>query len=467
MKKISYIILALVLFLGIGGLAESSLAATINAVSCSYADVAEAVSSADSEDTVLVPPGSCAWSSTLSIAKGVSLIGAGSGNTKITAVANPLIRYAPTAATGALNYGLRISGFSFTLGANRGIALCGSTKYGSACESSNNMGAVAQTKIRINHNNFSGSDGPTIEIVGAFRGVVDNNIFTGFGTSQRAWGTGSGQDDWDAFGPLIYGTPDNMYFEDNTYNDVGGYMITDCAQGGRYVYRNNIISQSGDLYPIFDYHGGGASGAFSCFSGEIYGNQITTNGHGSNLLSHRGGKAIAFFNSLSGVSAGSGDIKIYTDACPLTDHYSDQLVQDSYYWINRRGVTGSLLDATITGDTCGYLVENSNFWTDDSSLNGTVGVSCGPLASRPAACVTGIGYWATNQSCSNLTGMVGINPASPIAGTLYKCTAPNTWTAYYNPYVYPHLLRTDCNNYPTLCDGDSTRPAAPTGLTVN
>jgi hypothetical protein len=113
--------------------------------------------------------------------------------------------------------------------------------------------------------------------------------------------------------------------------------------------------------------------------------------------------------------------------------------------------------------------ENAQFWNYNASFNGNSGIGCGPLANRPATCTTGVGYWVTNQSCSDLIGLVGANPAQPIAGTLYKCTSTNNWTAYYTPYTYPHPLRTDCGNYPTLCDasGDSTPPAAPTGLSVN
>ena len=37
--------------------------------------------------------------------------------------------------------------------------------------------------------------------------------------------------------------------------------------------------------------------------------------------------------------------------------------------------------------------------------------------------------------------MVGVNPSNPISGTLYKCTSPNTWTAFYTPFPYPHPLR--------------------------
>lgn len=95
------------------------------------------------------------------------------------------------------------------------------------------------------------------------------------------------------------------------------------------------------------------------------------------------------------------------------------------------------------------IAENVDFWTQRStgSFDGTGssdaggGVGCGTLANRPETCTTGVGYWATDQSCSDLTGMVGANPSTPISGTLYKCTDTDTWTAYYTPYTYPHPLR--------------------------
>lgn len=93
--------------------------------------------------------------------------------------------------------------------------------------------------------------------------------------------------------------------------------------------------------------------------------------------------------------------------------------------------------------------ENSEFWTMRSTgtFNGSGssasggGVGAGTLASRPSTCTVGVGYWATDQSVTDLSGMVGKNPSSPISGTLYKCTSSNTWTQYYTPYTYPHPLR--------------------------
>ena len=63
--------------------ATSSAAKTIQAKSCSLADVQTAVDSAHSGDTVDVPVGSATWNSNLTLTKGLMLRGAGIGNTII------------------------------------------------------------------------------------------------------------------------------------------------------------------------------------------------------------------------------------------------------------------------------------------------------------------------------------------------------------------------------------------------
>lgn len=70
---------AALLLMGICGLAHSSWAVTINAVSCSQADVQNALNSAASGDTISVPAGNCAWAAGISFSKGIKLCGAGSG----------------------------------------------------------------------------------------------------------------------------------------------------------------------------------------------------------------------------------------------------------------------------------------------------------------------------------------------------------------------------------------------------
>jgi hypothetical protein len=67
-----------------------------------------------------------------------------------------------------------------------------------------------------------------------------------------------------------------------------------------------------------------------------------------------------------------------------------------------------------------------------SPFNGTTGMGFGTLANRPSTCTTnalesggGVGYFATDQGAQ---------------GTLYRCSATNTWTVWYTPFAYPHPL---------------------------
>jgi hypothetical protein len=101
----------------------------------------------------------------------------------------------------------------------------------------------------------------------------------------------------------------------------------------------------------------------------------------------------------------------------------------------------------VVGDCCNQIVPDVTYWKTAATFTGVSGVGCGTLAARPATCIAGVAYWATNQSCTDLAGVVGRNPSTPIAGTLYKCTATNTWTVYYEPYEYPHPLRARLQKY--------------------
>jgi hypothetical protein len=98
----------------------------------------------------------------------------------------------------------------------------------------------------------------------------------------------------------------------------------------------------------------------------------------------------------------------------------------------------------IVSDCCNVIAENSEFYNHNPDFDGTTGVGCGLLSSLPATCTQGVGYWATEQSCTGIDeASVGAHPITPISGTLYKCTAPDTWEAYYTPYTYPHPLRSE------------------------
>jgi hypothetical protein len=93
------------------------------------------------------------------------------------------------------------------------------------------------------------------------------------------------------------------------------------------------------------------------------------------------------------------------------------------------------------------IIANVDVFVQGASFDGTTGVGCGTLTALQEAayytsCTAGVGYWATTQSCTDLTNMVGKSPSSTISGTLYKCNATgNGWDVLFSPYTYPHPLR--------------------------
>ena len=419
-------------------------AATRIAASCSYSDVSSAVLRASARDTVVVPAGSCTWTNPLIITWGINLIGAGIGNTVITNGTGShaaLIMYQPSSYS--VNDPFRVSGFTFDLGNNG---------YGITLGITNKSAPFpVQTRIRIDHNRFANAADLNYQAIwdfGGMYGVVDNNAFDGIGYPIRHSPQVGGASWWNNFTIRFGVSSDNLYFEDNIFTNTTTF--SDCQFSGRYLYRYNTISVNMDQYPLFDMHGnqssGGRTGAiegmYSCFGGEIYGNQINASSYEVNFLDQRGGSTLVFFNNVT--TPATTFIKVREenpDSEEPTTSTQPQHVSNSYFWNNRKNLNQSLLAVYPTERIGDIPLANRDFWAQGDTFNGTSGVGCGTLASRPSTCTTGVGYWATNQSCSDLTGLVGANPTTPISGTLYQCTATNTWTAYYTPYTYPHPLR--------------------------
>ena len=457
------ILLFWLLLAGVAQAACGGSSPTWTAAGTTRTDVSDCLTAASPGDTINVPAGTdtTTWTTTLTITKNISLIGAGIGQTVITNSGtdpvqldteekNQLIIFSPTTAAGLF----RISGFSFNLNNRKGILLL------------NNSLNPPITNLRIDHNRFYNSTAWRAAIfVHGVRGVVDSNTFdtmsypATFGYGNNSFPVGVW--DWANFPELVWGTAnDNIYVEDNTFANVST-AVTNGDEGGRYVMRYNSFSGV-DNFPWLDMHGGGARGQpfppgiKGTMGGEVYGNTYSAGGY---LISHRGGRLAMHHNQ------GNGAYNPYdNDGCPAEDK---EKINNSYIFQNRVSLSGALIGQISSGgDNCGGVVEeNATFWLSKTSFNGTVGIGAGTLAARPATCTTGVGYWATNQSTTNLTGMVGPNPSTPISGTLYKCTSPNTWTTYYTPLAYPHPLRT--NPQQTALDIPPGAPNPPQNLRVN
>ncbi len=100
-----------------------------------------------------------------------------------------------------------------------------------------------------------------------------------------------------------------------------------------------------------------------------------------------------------------------------------ETLEPVYCWNNK--LNGTMNDPAATVHSAYPSVqENRDYYNYNSTFDGTSGIGSGPVSNRPASCTTGVAYWATDKN------------------TLYQCSATNTWTPYYTPYIYPHPLVT-------------------------
>ncbi len=450
---------------------------SLTASSANYADVLDCVNASNSGDTVNIPAGSATWGASLQITKGITIKGSGAGSTTITSnladQSNGLISYKPDESARKADALFRVTGITFDL-----------NNMANGCHAIYlyNNSATPVTKTRIDHNEFRNSLGGTgtkrmIYVMGAIYGVADNNTFNQCNHCVDGEGAGS-TTEW-ANLTVSYGSANNFYVEDNTFtnnNVTYGPVFMAGGHGGRYAARYNTFSVTGKSYnvmPLFDMHGNQTAG-YGMMINELYGNvwSIVPINNSNYIIDQRGSRVMAFFNKLETNTNTTGHY------FRLREEYADSNstapsgnpgtylmhVTDTYYWNNRHTTYSNyLISASIAandeccGANAGYgqdsaccyngggtkgIAMNIDAFTQGASFNATSGVGCGTLANRPATCSKGVGYWATNQSCSDLTGMVGKNPTTPISGTLFICGATG-WAdgSTYTPYAYPHPLR--------------------------
>lgn len=423
-------------------------AATITASSASYADVNAAIAAASSKDVVIVPAGSAIWTNTLTVPIPISIIGAGVGNTVISMkTSGYAVSYTiPNPETYSL---FRLSGITFQLN-NTAMAFI-----------ITNTSAKRIARIRIDHNSFLDSASGLFRTYGQVYGVIDNNTFTG-ATWWEPWGSNSTS--W-ANVSFAYGTEATLFVEDNVFNQSGFEGLSQTGLGAMRVERYNTINYTynttqSNFYP-WDMHGNqGVGSNFATMGVELYGNKLNiSNNKYVKLMFQRGGSLLMFYNQVVGAPYVWANVLEECDDCaygavPCIGPTGQTMrVSNSYYWSNRTP-EALLSDISVANDPSGQacaqpvltIAKNVDVFWQEASFDGASGVGCGALASRPATCTVGVGYWATNQSCTDLSDMVGSHPTTPISGTLYKCTATNTWTPYYTPYPYPHPLRNDINS---------------------
>jgi len=434
----------------------------VTANSCSTTDIQTAISNTGRGGTVTVPAGNCTWNSTLSLTYGITLTGAGVGNTVITSSGGvTLISVVPDATAIANSENITITGFTFD-GASSSQTLI------NIQGASGITGTKPYRYIIIGDNKFQNTNPSSSTLVGAviqsnadtngqFRGVIYNNIFDRCNIILRIFSNDDTRE-WSntAFNQLPYGNEDNLYFEDNTImysssysGDNPGWIET--GQGGRLVARYNTWNLANATTPqeIWDIHGfqnwdGSVnSGQTSTMVVEYYGNTLSNMGT-YRWINHRGSWGMFFDNILTG--SGGNEIDLYgmsipgscpSDINPTPTNYNP-LVNNTYFFNNTQNGTNVTANMYSTGNpTHCSVTENANWWNYNASCTASscsAGIGRG-TAAPTGSCTTGVGYWVASTATPTASSSV------IQGGSFYKCTSTNTWTPYYTPYTYPHPLR--------------------------
>ena len=237
-KIIKWVLFALVLGTLFGGEAKAS---TLTAASCNVSDVLSAINSAKDGDTVIIPNGSCSWSSGISTAKQITLQGATAGGVTITDTDT-------NAADSLLSFTIGNS-FHTTIANLRFLPGTGKGSY----VSMNGTGLPPlMHDVYFNLPNFQLQHAVSWAVAG---GVIWNTTFESTDNIGGACGTQVGSDSgsivikstlsWDA--PSTMGTLDtngdkNLYIEDSTFSYVG--QVPDVDDNGRVVVRHSTISNT-------------------------------------------------------------------------------------------------------------------------------------------------------------------------------------------------------------------------------
>ena len=248
----------------------------------------------------------------------------------------------------------------------------------------------------------------------------------GYGAKSSAAGAAEGCDGrgpWDTNAGTVYAsfTASSSTTDNTVANSSPGWTTNQWANGF-----------SGTTYTLVDTTAGWGSTIRSNTSNTIVTSPAAQSGAG-NAHTASGGDAmqiLAAYPCMDQIGRGPG---AYLSGDPPTPVAPINQASDPVYgWLNSYdGTTEPIL--TVGGTGYFHLHQNRDYYDWTSSFNGTTGVGSGTLASRPATCTVGVGYWATDQGSWNQSGSGG-------QGELFVCSATNTWTLQYTPYTYPHPL---------------------------
>jgi hypothetical protein len=374
---------------------------TFTAASCSQTDVQNAINSASSGDTVVVP-GTCtvSWSSTITIPNTKGITVQASGTVTVNSDGFQLNQGSATS---------RITGFTFTDSLNVNCTT------GTPIQTS---GAPGNAPFRIDHNTFTNS-GNVIFICtsGNGPGLIDHNTFNGGGAAEEIHNLGLGPSSNGGWTDNIQpGSANMLIVEDNAFNNNDPIYICSAIEsfyGARNALRHNTFN-----FCQVDQHG--TAGMIGARWWEVYNNNFNVP-NGQNqccFITMRGGSGVIWGNTTSGTNAGAGSIDLYEE--------------DTGTWPLAYQVGSGINGVSDGHNNCGSTNSAPAYVWGNGSM---------PVGSQtPSALVLNRDYF---------------NPSSQPSSMHWEEQSGDTCsTTYtYTPYTYPHPL--------TLGAGT---PAPPMGL---
>jgi len=258
------------------------------------------------------------------------------------------------------------------------------------------------------------------------------------------WNWCDGQGPWD--------TNDGITYASGTISAVSSTSGLTVTVNGSPGWSANQWVSSGSPYSIVDTSvtgywcpGGGCGPGDTSVGAPGY--EIT--GSTSNTLSASSYGGSDYYNGPPKISVGDSFQIVRAPVCidqpsrsggtllsgstPSPTGAVNQALDPAYQWNDITiGATFYGQGKVVFGNTS-KLQNNRDFYYDQGSkFNGTVGTGEGLYSAIPSTCTPNVAYWATDKN------------------TLYRCSATNTWTAYYTPYTFPHPLATgSCTIVPT------------------
>ncbi len=404
-------------------------AETQTAASCSLADVITAYNAASAGDVVLIPSGSETWSSTFTIDKEISLVGAGPSFTRIEIDSG-----IPAGIVIDLDNDVpvRVTGIHFKFSTNN-------TGGASIYIRGKKDGSFPLTKVRIDHNKFEKGT-RAVAVGGWVESLIDHNEFV---NSNIGVGI-NGDNNYSWSRPIAAGTANSLFIEDNTFT-INNNADREPAQqiyhqeGGRTVIRYNTFDGT-------DYTAGNSlwidsHGTQNYYQGdrfdfrgqpiiEIYEN--TFDCHKTyNLTVIRGGSVLVYNNTFTQIS-GVSDVFRLQEEEAWSSHFAgnfrtewpaEDQVTNSFFWDNT--YKGSPVTINVSPADAVFIQIDRDFFRHAPQASG------------------GKSYYPTRQGADDMI-------FSPAGANAYFP---------YTPYVYPHPLQESFPN-------PQQQPQAPANLRI-